>query len=296
MNFYYKNFLHRYLRADTKKSYDKAIRQVCKQCEIEFPSQVTSDVLLAWRNRVVGTKIKPVTWNSYLRHLKCIYKFGIEHNLLNYQENPCNKLFLRTGKAKRKVLTKSQMMKLDFFLQGRLPAVLSPQWFIQTIINTFRFTAIRRAQLLRLKVDDVDLSRKVIHISPEINKNHEYHCIPISEKLLPYLEMLIAELRKHHQCTNSQLFNINLFRKTRYKWLITTEYQISHLFRVISKNIGFQVSPHRFRHTVATNLMRNPDNLYVAKQLLGHKDVRVTLTYIENDVEMIREKVNKELL
>ncbi|CUU53173.1 integrase [Actinobacillus pleuropneumoniae] len=187
-------------------------------------------------------------------------------------------------------------MKLDFFLQGRLPAVLSPQWFIQTIINTFRFTAIRRAQLLRLKVDDVDLSRKVIHISPEINKNHEYHCIPISEKLLPYLEMLIAELRKHHQCTNSQLFNINLFRKTRYKWLITTEYQISHLFRVISKNIGFQVSPHRFRHTVATNLMRNPDNLYVAKQLLGHKDVRVTLTYIENDVEMIREKVNKELL
>ncbi len=42
--------------------------------------------------------------------------------------------------------------------------------------------------------------------------------------------------------------------------------------------------------------MKNPENLYVAKQLLGHKDVRVTLTYIETDVEMLREKVNSALL
>ncbi len=75
-----------------------------------------------------------------------------------------------------------------------------------------------------------------------------------------------------------------------------SENQVSHLFRVISPKVGFQVSPHRFSHTVVTNLMKNPDNLYVTKQLLGHKDVRITLTYIENDVEMIREKVNTAIL
>lgn len=291
-----KIFFCRYLREDTKKSYEKAIRQLHKQCNIDYPSELTRDRLLSWRNNVVGLKMKPVTWNSYLRHIKCIYKFGIEQNLLDYTENPCEKLFLRTGKARRKVLTESQLMKLDFFLQGELPSVLRPQWFIQAVVNTLRFTAIRRAQLLRLKIDDVDLLHKVIHISPEINKNHEYHCIPISEKLFPYIEKLIKELRKRHQCADSQLFNINIFRQTRYKGQITTEYQISHLFRAISNKLGFQVSPHRFRHTVATNLMKDPGNLYVAKQLLGHKDIRVTLTYIESDVEMIREKVNSALL
>ncbi|HHF4335537.1 tyrosine-type recombinase/integrase [Haemophilus influenzae] len=255
-------------------------------------------MLLKWRNNVINTKVKPVTWNSYIRHLKSIYKFGIEQHLLDYKENPCNKLFLRTGKAKRKILTESQLAKLDFFLQyeASLPEVLTPQWFIQALVNTFRFTAIRRAQLLRLKIEDVDLCRKVIHISAEINKNHEYHCVPISDRLFPSLEKLIAELRKRRQCFNSQLFNINLFRQTRYEGQIMTEYQVSHLFRAISRQVGFQVSPHRFRHTVATNLMKNPENLYVAKQLLGHKDVRVTLTYIETDVEMLREKVNSALL
>lgn len=298
MSFYYKNFFHRYLRSDTQKSYDKAIRQVRKHCGVRYPSQITTEMLLKWRNNVINTKVKPVTWNSYIRHLKSIYKFGIEQHLLDYKENPCNKLFLRTGKAKRKILTESQLAKLDFFLQyeASLPAVLTPQWFIQALVNTFRFTAIRRAQLLRLKIEDVDLCRKVIHISPEINKNHEYHCIPISDRLFPSLEKLIAELRKRNQCLNSQLFNINLFRQTRYEGQIMTEYQVSHLFRAISRQVGFQVSPHRFRHTVATNLMKNPENLYVAKQLLGHKDVRVTLTYIETDVEMLREKVNSALL
>ncbi|WP_077500550.1 tyrosine-type recombinase/integrase [Rodentibacter rarus] len=298
MSFYCKNFFHRYLRADTKKSYDKAIRQVRKHCGVEYPSQITTEMLLKWRNNVIDTKVKPVTWNSYIRHLKSIYKFGIEQKLLNYEENPCNKLFLRVGRPKRKVLTSVQLDKLDFFLSCSegLSDVLKPQWFIRVLVNTLRFTGIRRAQLLRLKIKDVDLYQKVIHISPDINKNHEYHCIPILDRLHPYIEKLIIELRKRHQNLDSQLFNINLFRKTRYTGQIMTEFQISHLFRVISSRVGFQVSPHRFRHTVATSLMKDPENLYVAKQLLGHKDVRVTLSYIENDVEMLREKVNSTLL
>ncbi|MFZ7242863.1 tyrosine-type recombinase/integrase [Avibacterium avium] len=274
------------------------MRQLCRRCDVIYPNEITRTHLLNWRNTVVGDGIKPITWNSYLRHLKCLYKFGIEQNLFNYNENPCDKLFLRVGKPKRKILTERQLIKLDFFLSSEenLPTVLNPQWFIQALVNTFRFTGIRRAQLLRLKIGDIDLYQKVIHISPEINKNHEYHCIPISERLFPYIERLVLELRKYKQSSDSQLFNINIFRKTRYKGQTTTEYQISHLFRVISDKLGFQVSPHRFRHTVATNLMKNPDNLYVAKQLLGHKDVRVTLTYIESDVEMLREKVNSDLL
>ncbi|SPX41142.1 site-specific recombinase [Haemophilus influenzae] len=35
--------------------------------------------------------------------------------------------------------------------------------------------------------------------------------------------------------------------------------------------------------------MKKPENLYIAKQLLGHKDVKVTLSYIEDNIDSIRE-------
>lgn len=102
MSYYYNNFFHKYLRLDTKKSYEKAIRQLCKHCDVIYPNEITRTHLLNWRNNVVGEGIKPITWNSYLRHLKCLYKFGIENDLLLYKENPCNNLFLRVGKPKKK--------------------------------------------------------------------------------------------------------------------------------------------------------------------------------------------------
>ncbi len=71
-----------------------------------------------------------------------------------------------------------------------------------------------------------------------------------------------------------------------------TKDQVSYLFKVISKYTGIVSSPHRFRHTAATNLMRNPENLYITKQLLGHKDIKVTLSYIEYNIEMVRKYAN----
>lgn len=38
--------------------------------------------------------------------------------------------------------------------------------------------------------------------------------------------------------------------------------------------------------------MKKPENVYVVKKLLGHKDISVTLGYIEYDVEMLRDTVN----
>ncbi|TRC20398.1 site-specific integrase, partial [Mannheimia haemolytica] len=32
-------------------------------------------MLIEWRNQIVGDKIKAVTWNNYVRHLKALYNF-----------------------------------------------------------------------------------------------------------------------------------------------------------------------------------------------------------------------------
>lgn len=61
-------------------------------------------------------------------------------------------------------------------------------------------------------------------------------------------------------------------------------------FRRLSKECGFNVSPHRFRHTIATEMMKQPDsNLQTVKTLLGHSSINTTLEYVDGNVDTVRE-------
>ncbi|HDL5155042.1 TPA: site-specific integrase, partial [Mannheimia haemolytica] len=239
-------------------------------------------MLIEWRNQVVGNTIKAVTWNNYVRHLKALYNFAIAQGLLCMSSNPFNHLFIRESRRKKKTYSSEQLHKIDYILHNNiiLPSFLKPSWFILAIIMTLRCTGIRRGQLVKLKIGDVNLSNRTIYISPEINKNHDYHIVPISDSLYPHIERLIQELKIHKQTDDCQLFNLNLFsRYTRRKGQPMSQNQLTHIFRHISDLVGFTSSPHRFRHTVATQLMKKPENVYVVKKLLGHKDISVTLGY-----------------
>ncbi|HDL5969892.1 TPA: site-specific integrase, partial [Mannheimia haemolytica] len=61
-------------------------------------NEITTDMLIEWRNQIVGDKIKAVTWNNYVRHLKSLYNFGLSQGVLNINQNPFNQLFIRESK------------------------------------------------------------------------------------------------------------------------------------------------------------------------------------------------------
>ncbi|MDE9448122.1 tyrosine-type recombinase/integrase, partial [Xenorhabdus bovienii] len=54
--------------------------------------------------------------------------------------------------------------------------------------------------------------------------------------------------------------------------------------------------PHRFRHTLATELMKAPDrNLQLVRCLLGHRSVATTMEYIDIDMEIAGKTLANEL-
>lgn len=287
-------FLERNHRPATIRSYQNVIAQIVKFYPDKEPEQISKLYLLEWRKYCLN-KMSPITWNSYIRHLKAIFNYAIDNELFEYPKNLFKGLMVRPDKPKKKLLTERQIHFLEISLENeeKLPHYLQPAYFTKALIYTLKYTAIRQSQLLQLKISDIDMTSKIINIRAETNKNHEHHEIPISDKLYPYLKRLILESRARSTSSDEQLFNINRFSlvtTSRNKKM--TEGQLVHFFRHISEFIGFTVTSHQFRHTTATEVLKQSGDIYAVKQLLGHKNLTVTLTYIHNDPEMLRKHVN----
>ncbi|MGL4859485.1 MAG: site-specific integrase, partial [Enterobacteriaceae bacterium] len=67
-------------------------------------------------------------------------------------------------------------------------------------------------------------------------------------------------------------------------------------FRRLSRECGFAVSSHRFRHTLASTLMIAPDrNLHLVKDLLGHCNISTTMEYIDINLDVAGRTLEREL-
>lgn len=75
-----------------------------------------------------------------------------------------------------------------------------------------------------------------------------------------------------------------------------TELPLRSFFRRLSKLMNYTATPHRFRHTVATNLMRSPDrNIKHVQMLLGHSSLQSTMEYIEDDMDFLGDVMQEEI-
>jgi len=166
----------------------------------------------------------------------------------------------------------------------------------------------KTAQVYRVPVDvdtaaarigDINLTERWIDLRVEGAKNHREHRVPVASALLPGLEILVNHALEAGAESADQIFNVGLYdlsRRDKYPETMN-EYPIRAFFRRVSRECKFTVSPHRFRHTVATHMMKSPDrNLYAVKKLLGHVSITSTLEYIDESVDSLRDILEIELM
>ncbi|HHQ6000248.1 TPA: tyrosine-type recombinase/integrase [Morganella morganii] len=246
--------------------------------------------------------------------MRALFNFAIAQGFLPHEQNPFHYAVVRAGKKRKKILTKSQMdalyRRVDFYLNiekahgccvlynGRVNA-MHPAWFWGTAINVLRYTAIRMSQLLHIRLCDVSLEDRWIDLSSGGSKNHDEHRVPVVTALYPSLAYLLERAEEAGMEPEHQLFNVGWFdlrRKYKYPELMD-ERPLRAFFRRLSRECNFTISPHRFRHTVATHMMKSPErNLYVVKRLLGHVSLVSTLEYIDESVDGLRNILETELM
>ena len=162
---------------------------------------------------------------------------------------------------------------------GRLPQVLSKDE-IRRILDTEKnpkhrlllmlvySSGLRVSEVVALKMEHIDLSRKVIHI--RLGKGRKDRCTLLSEK---------AALFITEYC---DFFGIQ-------KWLFPgqpptrplTIRSAQHIFdkAVRRAEIHKKISIHCLRHTFATHLLESGTDIRYIQSLLGHSNVRTTERY-----------------
>jgi site-specific recombinase XerD len=166
----------------------------------------------------------------------------------------------------------------------RLPTVLSPDEVARLIesannlldyamLMTLYATGVRRAELSRLKVEDIDSQRMIVHIRQ--GKGNRDRDVPLTPKLL-------KTLREYWQWMKPKTY---LFPGMVNNWRADKPLTPKCVWSAVqdaAKRAGItkRVSPHTLRHSWATHLLENGTDLRTIQMLMGHADLRATSVYL----------------
>ncbi|WP_374732590.1 tyrosine-type recombinase/integrase [Klebsiella variicola] len=296
-------FFSKTLRPATEWSYRKVINSFRRYIgDNVFPGQVDRLTVLSWRRHVLSEQgLSSITWNNKVAHMRAIYNHALQQEFVTLKDNPFNGVIARPDIKRKKTLTESEIKKIYLLLEAREKeeslgiieksrSAPRPAWFWLSVVDTLRYTGMRQNQLLNIRLEDVHLEGGWINLRPEASKNHREHRVPITRLLRPRLERLMLAAVERGAVHDDMLFNASRFDGRKNILTDVMAYQpLRGFFRRLSTECQCVITPHRFRHTIATDMMKSPDrNLKVVQTLLGHSSVAVTLEYVEGNMDSLR--------
>src|SRR5437899_7264509 len=165
----------------------------------------------------------------------------------------------------------------------RLPVVLSEEEvarliesagtsYHRVILMTLYGTGLRREELCRLKLTDVDSERMVIHVRQ--GKGHKDRDITLSPRLLEVL-------RTYWRWRKPKTYLFPSYHSKRREQPIssrTVYYAVCEAAR--RAGIKKKVYPHLLRHSWATHLLERGTDLKTIQMVLGHFDLEATTIYL----------------
>lgn len=158
----------------------------------------------------------------------------------------------------------------------------------RAILETLYGCGLRVSELTELKLSDLFFEDNFIRV---IGKGNKQRLIPISNYTIKFLKIYLEEIRIHMPIQKG--FEDYVFLNRRGKKL--TRVMIFTIIKKLAEIAGIRkkISPHTFRHSFATHLLKNGADLRSIQMMLGHESITTTEIYTHLDDNSMRDAVLK---
>ncbi len=266
----------RYMRDHSKvnKAPDSVVRDDCsfKRLSIFFRgftlAQLTPAMISEYKSLRRSQNAKTATLAKELEVLRHALNFAVkEWEWLD--RNPFEKVKIDkpNNKIERWLTSEEEQRLLD----------ASPDW-LKDIIAFALNTGMRRNEILSLQWSEVDLSRRTATLLK--TKNKEKRTVPLNQTALELLRT-----KNKVRSISGLVFAGQACTKIIGRNLLRAFYAARETAKLTD------VRFHDLRHTFATRLVQSGIDLYVVKELLGHKTITMTMRYAHHFPESLRHGV-----
>ncbi len=266
-------------------------RWMIQHAQVESIDQLRADHLRKWRRSLMywrtaeGRPLKAAALNRHVVTLRGFFSFVVRQGLapktlieeLPYLKEP--------QKLPGGVLSHAQMRKL----LARVPTSTPGGYRNRAMLELLYSTGVRVSELLGLNVADVDLDARVALVR---GKGRKERVVPIGRTAARHLETYLKAIRPYllRDPEETALF-VNEHKRGKRLSYATFATILKAAAR--AAGLDMNVTPHTFRRSCATELIRGGANMYHVKELLGHESLDTLQHYVRltiNDLKKTHEK------
>lgn len=239
----------------------RLIIEYFKKQNIKYISQLDINQLYKYINFHKNKGNSNTYINKHILLIKQVYKTLIKAEII--EQNPFKDFkSLKETKPQIKIIEDSDILRIYNYLKN---ISLRNELIILLLLET----GIRRTELSLIRTKNIDFINKSIYLEDTKNKKPGY-IYPSNETFNKLNEYLKGKPSTYY-----------LFNDTKNDLKPISVNTISNIVARIKKALNISnLSPHKFRHTYATSIISQTNDLEITRQLLRHETYDMTKRYV----------------
>ena len=219
--------------------------------------------------------IKMSTMQTRLHYLSSFWDFLITEELVG--SNPVRKVgMLKVEKTIKKPFSAEELEAL------RVNCITLRD---RALVEFLYSTGVRVSELARLNVGDIEMNRQELIVYGKGSKERRTY---LTDSARFYLRRYLVE-RCQDGKSVKELQNEPLFVTLDHPHNRLTVAGIQYMLRQLGRRAGVDnVHPHRFRRTIATDLLTRGMKIEEVKEFLGHEKLDTTMIYCSISQESVK--------
>ena len=256
----------------TQATYLRAVRQFARYLE-HSPATATVENLRDYQLHLVDHGVSPVSLNAAISALKFFFEVTLGRPELMARMQP-----VRVPRTLPVVLSPEEVRRL-IAAAGNLKH--------QTALSVAYGAGLRASKVVALKVGDIDSQRMTLRIEQGKGRRDRYAMLS---------PVLLERLRVWWRVARAQGCMLDggwLFPGLDPIDPLSTR-QLTRAIHAAAEaaNIDKRVSMHTLRHSFATHLLEQKEDIRVIQVLLGHRQIETTTLYTQVATDLLRKVIS----